>query len=78
MKCVQISNYPHRMGGHCGSGALRDLLEWAGLGWDGPPGEGLVFGLGGGLSFMYMRVSELTPPIYLVGRNGDMELDFCH
>ena len=42
MKCVQISNYPHRMGGHCGSGALRDLLEWAGLGWDGPPGEGLV------------------------------------
>jgi hypothetical protein len=77
MSSTRITNYPHRMGGHCGSGALRDLLEWAGLGWDGPPDEGLVFGLGGGLSFMYIRASGLTPPIYLVGRNGDMELDFC-
>lgn len=77
MNSMRIANYPHRLGGHCGSGALRDLLEWAGLGWGGPPGEGLVFGLGGGLSFMYTRVSALAPPIYLVGRNGDMELDFC-
>lgn len=77
-----ISDYPHTLGGHCGSGALRDLLHWAGLGWpelpdDGLPGEGLVFGLGGGLSFMYTRYPGLTPPVYLVGRNGDMELDFC-
>ncbi|WP_328189195.1 BtrH N-terminal domain-containing protein [Marinobacter sp. OP 3.4] len=79
-KCV--SSYPHQLGGHCGSGALRDLLHWAGLGWDnlpgdGLPGEGLVFGLGGGLSFMYTRYPGLTPPMYLVGRNADMELDFC-
>lgn len=77
-----IESYPHQLGGHCGSGALRDLLHWAGLGWDslpgdGVPSEGLVFGLGGGLSFMYTRYPGLTPPIYLVGRNGDMELDFC-
>ena len=77
MTRVIVENYPHRMGGHCGSGALRDLLEWADLGWEGIPDEGLVFGLGGGLSFMYTRYPGLTPPIYLVGRNADMELDFC-
>ena len=47
-----IESYPHQLGGHCGSGALRDLLPWAGLGWgslpgDGLPGEGLVFGMEG-------------------------------
>jgi hypothetical protein len=26
---------------------------------------------------MYTRYPGLTPPIYLVGRNADMELDFC-
>ena len=26
-----LLDYPHRQAGHCGSGALRDLLEWAGL-----------------------------------------------
>lgn len=74
-QCVPL--YPHRMAGHCGSGALRDLVEWAGLGWDGAPDEGLVFGLGGGLAFMYLRDVKASPPIYFVGRNANMELDFC-
>lgn len=69
--------YPHRMAGHCGSGALRDLVEWAGLGWSGVPDEGLIFGLGGGLAFMYLRDARSAPPIYFVGRNADLELDFC-
>ena len=70
-----LLDYPHRGAGHCGSGALRDLLDWAGLGWDGPPDEGLVFGLGGGLGLAYLRVPGLAPPVYLVGRGGDMEVD---
>lgn len=70
-------DYPHRVAGHCGSGALRDLMEWAALGWDGAPGEGLVFGLSGGLSFMYTRTPALEPPIYFVGRNADMEQLAC-
>lgn len=70
-----LLDYPHRGAGHCGSGALRDLLDWAGLGWDGPPDEGLVFGLGGGLGFAYLRVPGLVPPVYLVGRGGDLEVD---
>src|SRR3546814_13821533 len=63
---LQVSPYPHRIGGHCGSGALRDLLEWAGLGWDGPPSEGLVFALGGALGLSYVRSVGLFPPLYLV------------
>lgn len=77
MTTVRIDDYPHQLAGHCGSGSLRDLLAWAGLGWDGPPSEGLVFGLGGGLSFMYLRVAGPTPPVYLVGRNAEMETDLC-
>ncbi|NKQ58755.1 BtrH N-terminal domain-containing protein [Amycolatopsis sp. K13G38] len=63
------------MGGHCGSGALRDLMQWHGLGWDRPPTEGLVFALGGALDFSYVRSAALVPPVYLVGRGGDLELD---
>lgn len=70
-----LLDYPHRRAGHCGSGALRDLAEWAGLGWDGPPQEGLVFALGGGLGFSYLRAPGMVPPVYLVGRGGDLELD---
>lgn len=66
--------YPHQMGGHCGSGALRDLTEWAGLGWGVDiPDEGLVFALGGALDFMYVRSATLTPQAYLVGRGGALE-----
>lgn len=70
-----IEDYPHRMGGHCGSGAMRDLLHWHGLGWDGPPDEGLVFALGGALGLSYVRSSDLVPPLYLVGRGADFEID---
>ncbi|MFQ6331640.1 BtrH N-terminal domain-containing protein [Nocardia sp. CWNU-33] len=77
MARVLIEDYPHRLGGHCGSGALRDLIEWAGLGWNGPPSEALVFGMGGGPSFQYLQIPGLMPPLYFVGRTADMELDLC-
>lgn len=75
---VVVGDYPHRVGGHCGSGALRDLLDWAGLGWaDEPPSEGLVFGLGGALAFFHVPLPGLQPPFYLVGRDIDLEQDLC-
>ena len=75
---VVVHDYPHRVGGHCGSGALRDLLEWAGLGWGGqPPSEGLVFGLGGALAFFHVHMPGVQPPVYLVGRDIDLERDLC-
>ncbi|MEY8014719.1 BtrH N-terminal domain-containing protein [Mycobacterium sp. HUMS_12744610] len=69
--------YRHRMGGHCGSSALRDLTEWAELGWESePPTEGLVFALGGVVGFSYIRCARLRPQIYLVGRGGGLEEDY--
>lgn len=50
-------------------------MEWAGLGWDGTPSEALAFGIGGDLGFTYLRGPGLLPPIYLVGRGSDLEVD---
>jgi hypothetical protein len=69
---------PHRRAGHCGSGALRDLLEFHGLSWTREPAsEGLVFGLGAGLGFAYVELPERRPPLYLVGRTAGLERDIC-
>lgn len=69
-------SFAHTKAGHCGSGALRDLLAFHGLDFGaGPLSEGMVFGLGGGLGFLYVDVPQMTPPVYLVGRTGTMEED---
>ncbi|MGK2877467.1 MAG: BtrH N-terminal domain-containing protein [Solirubrobacterales bacterium] len=74
----QVASFPHRKAGHCGSGALRDLLELRGLDYGaGTLSEGMVFGLGGGLGFLYVEVENFNPPLYLVGRTADMERDFA-
>lgn len=39
--------------------------------------EGAVFGLAGGLGFLYLEVPDQKPPIYLVGRGADMERDIA-
>jgi len=71
-------DFPHRPAGHCGSGALRDLLEFHGLSYDRtPPREGLAFGLGGGLGFNYFELPGIEPPLYAVGRTAGLERDFC-
>lgn len=74
---AKLIEYRHEFAGHCGSGALRDLTEWAGIHFDErPPDEGLVFALGGALDFSYVRSSTLQPPIYLVGRSADLEDEY--
>lgn len=73
-----VAGYPHRLGGHCGSGALRDLLEWAGLSYgDAPLGEGSVFGLGGALGFSYARGPGFGTPFHLVGRGPSLTEQLC-
>lgn len=75
---IGVESYPHRLAGHCGSGALRDLLEWAELSWnDQPLSEGSVFGLGAGLGFTYLRADGLGTPFYLVGRTSELTLSLC-
>lgn len=74
-----VLDVPHTLAGHCGSGSMRDLLSHAGLSYgDEPISEALTFALAGGLAFQYARADGLTPPIYLVGRTGPMELDLVH
>jgi hypothetical protein len=73
-----IAAFPHRRAGHCGSGALRDLLEHQGLDYgDGPLSEAAVFGLSGALGFLYLELPQMRPPVYLVGRTADLERDIA-
>lgn len=73
---TKAPRFPHRRAGHCGSGALRDLLELHHLDYGaGPLSEGAAFGLAGGLGFLYLEMPGLEPPIYLVGRSADLERD---
>jgi hypothetical protein len=73
-----VDGFVHRPAGHCGSGALRDVLEHRGLDYGrGPLSEGAVFGLGGGLGAFYIELPGMTPPLYLVGRTGEMERDIA-
>lgn len=74
----QVEGFIHRRAGHCGSGALRDVLEHRGLNYGrGPLSEGAVFGLGGGLGAFFAELGSLSPPVYLVGRTGGMESDIA-
>ncbi|WP_354700495.1 hypothetical protein DSM112329_00774 [Paraconexibacter sp. AEG42_29] len=71
-------SFAHRRAGHCGSGSLRDLLEFEGLDYGrGPLTEEMVFGLAGGLGFFYAPDPSWAPPFYLVGRTDDLERDIA-
>ena len=77
-------NFVHTRGGHCGSSALRDLLEHHGLDYGaGPLSEAMVFGLSGAMAFAF--ADDLIPfdgsgaklPFYLNGRSEGLERDLC-
>lgn len=71
-------SFTHEMAGHCASGSLRDVLAYRGLDFGaGPLSEGMCFGLGSGLGFLYADVPEIAPPIYLVGRTESLEEAFA-
>lgn len=71
--------FPHQRARHCASGALRDLLEFHGLAYDAcrPLTEELVFGLAGGLGFVFVELPEMRPPLYVLGRVAELEHDLC-
>lgn len=53
-------------------------MEFHGLDFGrGTLSEGMAFGLAGGLGFLYLEIPGFTPPVYLVGRTGEMERDFA-
>lgn len=70
--------FAHTKAGHCGSGSLRDVLAFRGLDFGaGPLSEGMAFGLGGGLGFLYSPVPDQPQKVYLVGRTWSLEADFA-
>lgn len=69
---ILVDGYPHRTGEHCASTALRNIVEHRGL----PLSEPMVFGLGSGLGFFYLRSDDLSPSRMFHGRTISLEADF--
>lgn len=71
---VLIENYRNRTAGHCGSGAMHNLLyHYCKL--DLP--EAVVFGLGAGLDSVFFTIEGVKPPFMLFGRGATMEVDLA-
>jgi len=74
MTAAMIENFRIDPAGHCGSGAMRNLIRhYCNL--DLP--EGVVFGLGAGLDSVYMAYDGAEPPYMLFGRGSTMEADLA-
>ncbi|MCZ6830263.1 MAG: DUF4872 domain-containing protein [Gammaproteobacteria bacterium] len=71
---VLIENYRNLPAGHCGSGAMRNLIfHYCGLELE----EGVVFGLGAGLDSVFFSYEKASPPFMLFGRGSSMEADLA-
>ncbi len=69
-----IENYRNIPAGHCGSGAMRNLIfHYTGLELD----EGVVFGLGAGLDSVFFTYDHEEAPFMLFGRGSSMEADLA-
>lgn len=69
---TMIEGYRIHPGEHCGSSALRGLLEhYCGLELPEPA----VFGLGAGLDCGYFETDSMDPPIGVMGRTASFEQD---
>lgn len=66
---MRIENFEHRPGVHCGSVAMADLLRWAGV----ELSEAMVFGLGSGLGFYYLKSEHMSPSRQIGGRVPNLE-----
>lgn len=67
-----INGFHHTPGHHCGSTAMRDLLNYAGLDFS----EAMCFGLGSGLGFYYFKGTPDQSPSHLFfGRTATLEHD---
>ncbi len=65
-----IKNFPHKIGIHCASACVRDLLDF----YDIHLTEEMCFGLGCGLNFLYAK-SVKDNYYYILGRGDHIELN---
>ncbi len=70
---MEVKGFLHRPGIHCGSSAMRNIITF--LGKDIP--EETIFGLGEGLSFIFVPHQEVPPYIAIHGRSLDLEEVFA-
>jgi hypothetical protein len=66
---MKVEGYRHAPGIHCGSTAIKNIVSF--LGGDFP--EEILFGLGEGLSFIYVPRQDVPPYIAIHGRSLDLE-----
>ncbi len=76
MKNVKIENaltgFRHRIGVHCSSTSIRDVLDYDGI----EMSEAMVFGLGAGLGFFYFNTLPKAPQFRFNGRCSLLERRF--
>jgi hypothetical protein len=71
---AMIDGFRIQPAGHCGSGAMRNLLHhYCGLELE----EGVIFGLGAGLDSVFFTYEQADPPFMLFGRGSTMESDLA-
>lgn len=63
------SRITHAIGRHCGSSAIRDLLEFNGLNIS----EAMCFGLGSGLGVTYLEMADAPVPFLVHVRSLGFE-----
>jgi hypothetical protein len=69
---VMIEGYENRTGEHCGSTAMRNLLQhYCRLDLS----ESLVFGLGAGVDLLLIEGHDFDPAVLVFGRSQSMEAD---
>jgi hypothetical protein len=65
--------YKHRMGSHCSSLQMSNILLFNGI----KISEELCFGIGAGLGFIYRKA--FSPPLYFIlGRSDELEEKICY
>jgi hypothetical protein len=71
---TMIEGYRNHPGEHCGSVAMRGLLEFY-CQLELP--EDVLFGLGAGVDSTYLSVPGTTPSAFVAGRTASMEVDLA-
>jgi hypothetical protein len=72
MTATMVLGYRHVPGNHCGSTALRNLLEYHGLEMT----EAMAFGLGAGACFYFVPMDGASPSRFTNGRTSRLEEQF--
>jgi hypothetical protein len=67
-----VQGYEHLPGHHCGSTAIRNLLNFHGV----RISEEMAFGLGAGACFYYVTIEDASPTRWFNGRTARLEENF--